>query len=412
MRKLFAGIITVCLFSLLFVSCADKQTTGSSQIANNESSMISQNETNSFSSLIADSEQTQSKTESDGIKEYKASETAQLGCFHLNMGNCDANGSDWDSREAEFRLICEQKYFNTYMIGAGQYALKEAQIIAENGGSIWFSAGHFNSKTQSLDSMIENFKFYIDYLTAKGYGDLINGFYWDEPLWKGMTNEDFLLQSEALYKNFGLRLFPVFSLGSFSKVEGNELLAEMRPDGPVKIDPECFKYVSDAGFDNYGVDVREGADNGGSKKYSDWQTLLSPEVKDGKSFYIEAKKLLQKSMGHPVNIWYYPCAFTDSVWGGLGGIKTADEDYCIAHLEFMADDILKEEYVGGLIIYTYYTFNNKTNYGFGRRADIKNDDGSYALYPEQEKWPRYSKLLQDTTKRFNSVKVKKVDIGL
>ena len=346
-------------------------------------------------------EETSSETESEGIKQYKNNETVMIGCFHLSMNFCSYYGSDADAQEKEFRQICEQKYFNTYLLGTGPNLLTEAEIVAENGGTFWLSGGKFDSKTQSLDAMIDNFKFYIDLLNSKGYGDLLNGFYWDEPILGGVTNDDFLMQTEALYKNFGLRNFPVFG-DVFFNFEGNE---DILSNTDRRLETKACKYLTDVGFDSYSTDVRDGAPNGGDKKFSEWQRIISKDVVDGKSFYTEKRKQLMNIVGHQANFWHYPTAYVNYLWGGLNGLRYSDEAYCIANLEFLVEDVLNQEYPGGVILYTYANFHGE-NTGLVAHVDVKSADGSYAFYPNIEKWEKYCKLLKDTTVRFNKINPK------
>ena len=343
-------------------------------------------------------DETSSETESEGIKQYKNNKTVMIGCFHLSMGFCSYYGKNSAEQEREFREICEQKYFNTYLLGTGPNLLTEAKIIAENGGTFWLSGGKFNSKTQSLDAMIEDYKFYIDLLNSKGYGDLLNGFYWDEPILGKVTNDDFLMQTEALYKNFGLRNFPVFG-DVFFNFEGNEDIIWQTDR---RLETKACKYLTDVGFDSYSTDVRDGAPNGGAKKFEEWQRIISKDVVDGKSFYTEKRKQLMNIVGHPANFWHYPTAYVNYLWGGLNGLKYSDEDYCIANLEFLVEDVLKQEYPGGVILYTYADFHGE-NTGFRAHADVKKENGEYAYVPQIPKWEKYCKLLRDTTERFNKI---------
>jgi hypothetical protein len=298
------------------------------------------------------------------------------------------------------------------MLGCNEYLLDCAKIVAEYGGTIWIGAGRFNSNngTKTMDGNIENLKAYFNVLKKNGLYDLVNGFYWDEPIWCGQSNADFLTQTSAYYKTFGLRNFPVFACGEFSDSEGNELQLGVTADKMRKVTREACKYVTDIAYDSYSVDVREGASNG--NKYAQWSKDYNTNIYDGKSYYSEIKKYLQRHVGHPANIWYYPTAYATYLWGGLGGEMYASEDYCIAMLEFMADDVLKEKYPGGLIVYNYCKFSDSGVDAFQDLCDVKNADVTYMLKPQTEKkWTNYCNVLRETTKKFNSIKPNLVDLG-
>lgn len=340
-------------------------------------------------------EETSSMTSSEGVKVYKNPHNLELGMFHFSIDRCEGlieYEKDYVNKKREYKAVVESGYFNTFMMGMENY-LEQAKIVAEVGGTIWFYAHNYDGKNVNLDEKIEGYKKAFKELEEHGYLDLVNGFYWDEPV----PNEYFLEQSKRLYKEFGLRNFPVFSCARFDKSTGENL---------VKLTPETAKYITDVAFDAYSTDVRIGASNGG--KYSDWQKTISPNVVDGQSYYVELRKLLQKAVGHPANFWHYPTAYRNYLWGGLNGMF-ADEAYCIANLEFLKKDVMEQEYPGGLILYTYYKYHGEDC--LSRRLDVKNEDGEYLMYTDFEKWERYSKLLRDTVKQFKTIKPKLVNIS-
>ncbi len=439
-KRILAVLLASLMLCGIFASCGEKEPadvsskiTASEEASSKEeiSSVAASSEKTETSSVVSKEEEeeeetstsskkgfnrgdTNSESTSSSVKVYKNAGTAMLGCFHFNTGFTTAYGSDNESKLREFEQIVKEGYFNTYFISTGTTFMDCVKIIAENGGTFWVSGGKFESGGgTTIEQHLENLEFYFDMLKEKGYWDLFNGFYWDEPIWHGQKNEDFLLQTKAYYTKWGKRNFPVFACGEFSGEEGNtENLGGITADQMRKLDPKCAIYVTDAAYDSYSVDVREGATNGGANQFAKWQKV-SPKIVDGKSYYTEYKEYLKKYIGHQVNYWYYPTAYVCYLWGGINGERYASEDYCVAHLEFMADDILKEEYPGGLIIYTYATFG-KTDYGFARHADVKDSKGNYTLYPDEnpDKWEKYCDALRNTTKKFNSVTTKKVTLNV
>ena len=361
-------------------------------------------------------EETSSSTQSESVKVSK--DGVKIGMYHLSMRWCDSYGTSFEDREREFREVVEAGYFNTYFLHAQDfdkgYLLKEAEIIAKSGGTFWMTLWNYHSdnkllnRSEKLEDHEAALKKIIDALTLAGYRDNLVGMIWDEPIWNGQENKDFLTQSELYYKKFGLRTFPVFATGEFSGIEGNL-------DTPAakmgKIATDALKYVTDVGFDSYGVDVRlnkpyvNGKQSG---QYSAWAKELGVSVQNGQDYYTGYKKLLKNRVNHDVNIWYFPTAFEWNTWNG----GKANEEYCIAQLKFMAEDILKEKNQGGLALYTYYRHSSHKTVAFAQHCDIKDQNGNYARYPEFSKWTKYCNLLRSTRAKFDSIKAKTVDLGL
>ena len=420
MRKLIAILTAVFILIPFAVSCGDNENVSSTPVSsevtaseNSSSETSSENkkteskkessskktssvkveseESSSRKNAVrpGDEEETSSETESESIKIYKNNHTAGLACYNFEMKNCDALGTTDDAREEEFTDFVNQKYFNTYYISLDKYALKSAEIIAKSGATIWLMPERFNSSNTKIESFIENVKYYVDLLTKHGYGEIINGFHWDEPIWNGQTNADFLAMTKALYQNFGLRNYPVFALGEFSDLEGN---LDVNPDDMGKSETSSLIYITDVGYDSYGVDVRDGVNY--SHLLPQWQEKISPNVVDGKTYYTEYKEYLKRHVNHPVNFWYYPSAH-----------RTADEGFALGHLEFMAQDVLKEEYVGGIAVYTYYPWRDEP--GFLWRSDIKNEHGDYKYANSNyEIWNSYCDALRRIRKQFDAVSIK------
>jgi len=349
---------------------------------------------------------TQSVSNSESVKVYKNPSNIGLMCWSLSARNTNAYGNDKGAKLRYFKDIVDQGYFNQYMISGSD--LDEIKIIAESGGSFWIMSGNDGYVVENnLDGMIEGIELTVNNIKEAGYGDLINGFLFDEPLLGGdITNSQFLKLTKALYQKFGLRINSVFSTYEFTGVESNSAI---NPDSNAQVVlPETLKYHTDVGFDAYSTDVRDGAPNGGPSKFAEWQANCSPDVVDGKSFYTEHRKLLQKKAGHPVNFWHYPCAWTDFLWGGLNGQTHADEAYWIAHLDFMAQDLLEQEYPGGLCLYTFRRTNADTNEAFERHMDLKTELGNWAVYPDVPKYEEYCKKLRDWCEVFSSKKINPV----
>lgn len=343
------------------------------------------------------------ETVSSSVKVYKNKGSLGLGIYGLRLENCTANGYLQDSKIEEYTTMVNEGYFNTFFVSTDSNILTQVKIIAEAGGTFWLHTGDYRKEDGSIQSYIEDAKYYVDLLKRKGYGDLLNGFYWDEPVWRGMTNEEFFTMTKALYQTFGLRNFPVFATGEFSGLEGNEIGTDA--DNMNKVLTSSLTYVTDVAFDAYGVDVRDGAVPT-AETLAKWKEKISPKVETTKDYYVEYKNKLVDHVGHPVNIWYYPCCYAAPVGTGLNGIKKADEGYCLGHLEFMAEQILSEEYGGGLVLYSY-----SGDTGFKKHAAVK-QGGNYRYYPDEEKWETYCAALKRICNKFSYTKTKRANIGV
>ena len=431
MKKMVCLCAALILALMCLVSCAIGATEGSSSMAAlKESSNVAVQSGGANSSTVSTTsrvfdrtpteesgvysnrtplrsnaaENNKDETASSSVKVYKNKRTVQLGAYAFRLNTCNANGYYEGSQLEEYSSVINEGYFNTYFVPSDADVLTQVKLIAESGGTFWLHVGDFRKSKGTIQSYIEDAKFYVDLLKSQGYGEILNGFYWDEPVWRGMTNEEFFTMTKALYQTFGLRNFPVFATGEFSGLEGNEIGTDA--DDMNKVMTSSLTYVTDVAFDAYGVDVRDGAVPTAAT-LEKWRDKISPNVNTTKDYYTEYKKKLQAHVGHPVTIWYYPCCYAAPVGTGLNNIKRADEGYCLGHLEFMAEDILKEPYAGGLVLYSY-----SGDTGLAKHITIKDAKGNYKYYPDEEKWESYCAALKRICKKFNSTKSRQANIGV
>ena len=427
-KKVLAVLFAIMMLAGILVSCGEEAVTSndSSTVASTEDvssekeesssskKSSSSNKTQSVSSekedekdetssskkgnVRGEEEDVSSETESTSIKVFKNNNTVQINCYHFSIGNCEALGEEEDDKIAEFKAVVEAGYFNSYLLGMGKNLIKEVPIIAENGGTFWCFAPKFAADASgvdyAIDSYIEDCKFYINWMKENGYYELFNGFHWDEPA----ANDNFLKLTERLYKEFGLRQYPVFACMQFMNYEGNQGEAGFVDMSGGILNPKTAKYITDVGYDSYATDVREGAPNG--NKYGEWQQQISPNIVDGKSYFVEIRKILQNQMGRPANFWHYSTAYRCYLWGGLTGMYS-DEAYCIANLEFLTEDLLAQEYQGGITLYTFANFHGEHT-GFECYCDAKVNGNP--ICTENKKWNTYCDLLRETRKKFDNMK--------
>ncbi len=388
-------------------------------VTSNKSQTSSSKSQTSSNKNEADNTTTTTSTKSESIKKnVDPSEALQIGAFHFNpkwtVNYADAGVEDEDIPEdiriRELSDVLSAGYFNTFQVELDYAANKKMwQVCVQNDVSVWILLyDYYDSSKTTLKKYMAKVDEAVSVIKSNPeWWDNFCGFVFEESIWRGQTNEDFVAESEALYKKYGKRNHVVLATGEFTEVEGNEIQLGVSADKMKKILPSSFKYCTDVAFDSYGVDVRDGASNGGSQRYRQWSAAAGGNIYDGKSYYIEHTKLLVRLAGHDVNVWFYPCAYsTSGLWGGLNGLYRADEAYCLAHLNFF-DSLLKEqEYRGGIILYTYTQFSDVNETGLQSRLVVKNSSGKQLIRPNESKWTKYSARLKELTTEYKKTEAK------
>ncbi len=360
------------------------------------SQVTNQNVSNSSSTASAN---TSSSTQSSGVAITLKGKTG-VGIYHFQPYWTTNYGETEALRMKEFEDVLKQGYFNTVIVSP-HYVNNDTfwEICEKYDISVWLSVYDFyDSSKTNINSFINELDKDVSILKSnKARWDRFCGFHHEETIWRGQSNADLLEETKALYNKYGKRNFMVFATGEFSSSEGNDI--DMDVAKVKKIKPEALKYMTDVAFDSYSVDVRDGASNG--NKYSEWQKVC-PNIVDGKSYYTEYTKLLLKYCENDVNVWFFPCAFTYSLWGGLNGLMRADEAYCIAQLEFFKELLAQQKYKGGLMLYTYKQSSNVKELGMNSKLVVTDENGNQLLNPGEAKWHNYSALLKNITKEYNS----------
>ncbi len=436
-RKITAGLLSVLL--LLPMLCACKGTRGgtsggSSTIASSEkyySEVTRSGETDSANSSGKGdstsknaSDKTSSRTisiisrtpslpnmetESSSVKlPVNPKLTAGVGVYHFSPGWTYNYGKEENKRYEEFEDVLSAGYFNT-VITSQEWAEKERfwEICLKYRVTVWVSLySYFQSQKTTLENYIAKVDKSVSIIRQHAdWWDSFNGFHFEECIWRGQSNDDFAAEAKALYQKYGKRNFVVLATGEFTGVEGNEQQINTSAENMKKIHPSSFQYMTDISFDSYSVDVRDGALNGSF--IARMQKEL-PSIKDGKTYYIEMTRLLKRLCGRPANVWFFPCAYTTGLWGGLNGQSRADEAYCLAHLNFFDELLDAEEFPGGMFLYTYQQFSNKAELGLQSHLEVFADktDASgekvYKLRPDEEKWTYYSTRLKELTEKYKT----------
>ncbi len=280
------------------------------------------------------------------------------------------------------------------------------KFVIKNDLTVWYDANTlFNSATKSLDDYLAYlYRTIDDYIKPfPERWERFNGVLYNEKIRRGESNDDFISETSAVYRKYGKRTFAILATGEFSDIDGNDgEAADMN-----KVKGDALKYITDVTFDSHYIDVRDGEHNSAlAEKYKD----THPEIVDGKSYYRELTKMLVGAVGHQVNVWYLPCAYTCPIDGGLDGLERADEEYCLAQLNFFYEELANCDNTGGLMLYTYgmSSSNEKKGLkGLKYYLAVENDEEGgekYKIRPESEKWEKYSQRLKEIVNSFNTQK--------
>ena len=448
MKKMLAFFLIFFVFVAVFCSCAQKEyqdldsgitsseaaysevetsseaSSEKEEVSSKQSSepSSSEKEETGASSKIevgrpgASSEETSStNTSSRGQSitlNVRPAEALSIGVYHFTPDwarpmDVKATAENAAERYKEFEDVIAAGYFNT-VIAPAKFINDDAfwEICEHYGVSVWMSLYSFYKSTETtIDQyMSKNVDLYMATLKANSKRwELFCGFHHEETIWRGQSNADYLEMTKALYQKYGKRNFTVFATGEFTKYEGNQLQIEMDAANMKKVNPTALKFTTDMAYDSYSVDVRTDAPNG--NKYSEWQEI-SPDIVDGQSYYREMTKEMLKLLDHDVNVWFFPCSYTTSLWGGLNGLTRADEGYCLAHLNFFVQHLKEQKYQGGIFLYTYYQFE-EVEKGLRNHLVVEDWAGNQIVAVEEtEKWYQYSARLGEITAEFKNTKAK------
>ena len=441
--KILSMLIAVVFASLFFVSCGENKGSGSndmsskaaeqefsSQVTSSENDVSSKKDTASVSlkdnsskkeettskqtsskkgTVSRDSgNKTESKTESQSVKlPVSPSKARGIGVYHFEPSWTDhyAEEPTTEQRYEEFEDVLKAGYFNTVIGFSNDERFWE--ICEKYNVTVWTNLWSLydTKSTNATYNNLDNYLKMVENQIAKIKADpkrweRFQGFHFEEPIWRGQKNEDYLAVTKALYQKYGKRNFVVFATGVLTGVEGNEQQLGQSADANKKVLPFALEYTTDVSFDSYSVDVRDGAPNGDFIERMRKEANL-PNIVDGKSYFREIANLVLRLTGHPANIWFFPTAYKTNLWGGLTG-DWADEEYCIAHLEFFHDLLNEYDFQGGLILYNYQKFSNE--HALAEVLVVRDENGDYKLCPDYEgkKWTDYSMLIKKITEEYKT----------
>ncbi len=395
--------------------------TTTSQKVSSKTQTESQIETSSSQKQSSKVTSVSSQTQSSGvIQNISDLNTIGITAYHFNPAFAHnyvtEEATDWQLKNSpkfdalryeEMEDILKEGYFNTLIMNVKNFGdVKLWELCEKYEVTVWFHNNkHFHSDETTIEKYIEEIDSYLETVKSnKKWWSLFAGFTFEEPFWMGkQSNNEFLAETQALYKKYAKRLMPMFAIYEFTSYQNNDTNIDMDDKEILKINPKSTKYLTDIGFDSYDVDVRDGAPN--ANRYDYWQSILpiKADIYDGNSYYTETLNGLLSLVDHDVNIWFHPSASTRNIWGGINGLKVADEDYCIAHLEYFKEKLYAQKYKGGLILYNYKQFKDGVQ-TLERLLVLNDQNGNPKMFPEIEKWQRYSQLLKEITQEFKGTK--------
>ncbi|MBQ8337579.1 MAG: hypothetical protein IJY33_00365, partial [Oscillospiraceae bacterium] len=322
-----------------------------------------------------------------------------------NNYDADGNGTVTDAEKLEeIKAVLNMGYVNQLFLANDANLEQVVELCVEKGIDFWYSPGRFNSSRVTIDYYIANVEYVVNKIRAiNGYDNFL-GFWWDEPLWNGMTNADFQVMTKALYEKWGKRNYIVeipSVLTATSGVVGTRE-AEAMLDA-------SLTYITDIGWDNYSWDVT---------------------TEDGKNEYNTINNAVIgrfESVKQDVYLWYYPCAYNSTVHSG-GTNGRADQTYCNNHLNFFNNLLLNvnSQYAkaGGITLYTYANFAGSDS-TFGTTDDTKGlssvlpitvpaySDGTTQLKTVLNStgstaglWTTYAQTLKNIKTNFDNTKLK------
>ena len=308
----------------------------------------------------------------------------------------DGDGKVSDAEKlAEIEAVLEDGYINQSFLPLNDNLEETVALYIENGVDFWISLGRFFSSRETVEHYINDAEYWVNRIRAAGGYDNLLGFWWDEPLWNGMSNDDMYAITKALYEKWGKRNYIVEVPQVIAVKEGNITYNGVVDPNVEGIYDSTLTYITDIGFDNYSWDVRsaeeigDGAydnqidamalakDEGTGHANYDY-TLQELEVpvdydsatgkySTARGFYLYVIDTMCKrieGVQKDMYVWFYPASYTTSTYTG----GKADEAYCNAHFNFFKEQLLAVESsytyakAGGLTLYSYgsYSGNDAT----------------------------------------------------
>lgn len=280
--------------------------------------------------------------------------------------------TDCRKDEKRFEELAESDFVNVFLV-EGDYREKAFSdnfkiLKARPDKGVFVGVSYLGFRTQPCSvadvgeeacvpacEMLPDFKERVDafvcFLKERGYYDQVIGFYMDEPMLWGVTNEQ-LESFTGYFRTHAApdkRFFVCFSLAGVAPeywtIKGAEAIT-----------PESSRYLTDIAFD-----------------------LYHPWNGDYERIY---RKMLERAGNRTdIRVWFIPCTMD------YRGDKT--EEHCLEHLENCYRLLREAPRAGGLMCYTYHTFPSHEE-DLGNIGLDKLTDPSYPKY-----WQRLYARIQE-----------------
>lgn len=275
--------------------------------------------------------------------------------------------TDYRKNAERYQSLLKEDFLNTFLVEGGREDKdfeKNFELLPNDSEkAIWVSVaelGFYSEPHQVVDvgeeahtpisHLYEDFKLRIDnfisYLKEKDFYRHIVGFYMDEPMLHGITNEQ-LKAFTGYFRSVAAtdkRFFICFSLAGVAPEYWTLAGAEA-------ITPDSAQYLTDIAFD----------------MYHPWS----------EDYYGIYEKMMERVGRKDIRVWFVPCTMD------YRGDKT--EEHCLEHLENCYTLLKQAENPGGLMCYTYHTFPSEIEALGNIGLDLLTDPS----------YPKYWKRLYD-----------------
>lgn len=348
--------------------------------------------------------------------------------YHFTQGWCKALGTSDEARYTMWESFLKEDYFNCIITDANDLLnAKTRELIKKYDLTFWIhNFGYYKSSdkdspnnSMSIDKFLEDTNSKQAVEVIKKDPDLWNrflGFHTEENVFRNQTSEDYLAETKAYYLLAGKRLFLCCATSEYTDKEDNfeiNYIENERND----LKTWACKYVTDAGFDSYGHDVRPGITTSDATiqswkerfpLYPDFASVTNENA--NREYFKMHTHALQTRIGHPVYAWYFPSGYYHYIGNGLNGQRYSDEKFCLAHLEHFVDLVENyNKYKGGVAIYAFAEGANADGNHLVRHLECNDKYGNSLVFQDDAKWPTYSAYLKALTKRWRSAETDVLD---
>lgn len=307
----------------------------------------------------------------------------------------DGTNTNADKLE-EIEDVLAAGYINQLFVSVDDNFEAVLTLCEEYNCDFWISPGFFLSDRQTIENYMANVEVKINRIIAAGAFDNFLGFWWDEPVWAhSMSNEELYTMTKSLYEKWGKRNYVVFAVGAFIDNYGADCDT---------IAPQYTTYITDAGWDNYSYDVRDSAlsDESQNNAFASANEKYGINVTNAQEYYRWIHSEMMEKFSHDVYTWFYPCSYVNNTHTG-----PADEDYCLAHLNFFNTLLSEQDNPGGLTLYTYASWSTP---GIEQYLPVTNiASGTQKLFPDVAKWNTYANRVKELKTAYNNTTLSELD---